>query len=149
MCLALNMAKMAKGGFSRATVEETQQLKKPRDNVREEKKWGVKIHGHNNLKAAIERHPAMVRENQMDGILPCQNGTAKHPETCWRRKGNGATPPTRATPPPKSPPVPFDDHECSETDGMPPTYVYVHLLLPNASFLQRIGCAIKISFQIC
>jgi len=39
MRLALNMAKMAKGGFSRTTIEETQQLiKKPRTEVREEKK---------------------------------------------------------------------------------------------------------------
>jgi hypothetical protein len=39
MRLALNMAKMAKGGFSCATIEETQQLiKKPCAEVQEEKK---------------------------------------------------------------------------------------------------------------
>jgi hypothetical protein len=39
MRLALNMVKMAKGGFSHATIEERQQLfKKPRAKVREEKK---------------------------------------------------------------------------------------------------------------
>jgi hypothetical protein len=39
MRLALNMAKMAKGRFSRAAIEETQQLiKKPRADIREEKK---------------------------------------------------------------------------------------------------------------
>jgi hypothetical protein len=38
MRLALNMAKMAQGGFSRATIEETQLIKKPRAEVREEKK---------------------------------------------------------------------------------------------------------------
>jgi len=39
MCLALNMANMAKGGFSHATIEETQQLmKKPHAEVRKEKK---------------------------------------------------------------------------------------------------------------
>jgi hypothetical protein len=39
MRLAVNMATMAKEGFSRAAVEETQQLiKKPRAEVREEKK---------------------------------------------------------------------------------------------------------------
>jgi hypothetical protein len=38
MCLALNMAKMAKGGISPAALEETQQLiKKPRAEVREVK----------------------------------------------------------------------------------------------------------------
>jgi len=34
MCLALNMAKMAKGGFSRNSIEETQFLiKKPQADV--------------------------------------------------------------------------------------------------------------------
>jgi len=83
MRLALNMAKMAKGGISRAAIEETQQLiKKPHAKVREEKKRAVEFPGHIKLNAAIKRHPAMVRENQTDGCLPCQNGTAKNPETC-------------------------------------------------------------------
>jgi hypothetical protein len=150
MRLALNMPKMAKGGFSRAAIEETQQLiKKPRAEVREEKKQGVDFPGHNRVKAAIERHPAMVQENQTDGCLPCQNGTAKNPETRWRRKGKGAPPPRRAPPRPESPPVPCDDDEGSETDGTPPTYVCTHILLPNARFLPRIACAMKIIFQIC
>jgi len=39
MCLALNMAKMAKEGFSRAAIEEMEYLiKKPRAEVREGKK---------------------------------------------------------------------------------------------------------------
>jgi hypothetical protein len=39
MRFALNTAKIAKGGFLRATVEETQQLiKKPPAEVREDKK---------------------------------------------------------------------------------------------------------------
>jgi len=55
MCLALNMAKMAKGGFSRAAIGEMQQLiKKPRAELREEKKWGVVFPRHNKEKAAIE-----------------------------------------------------------------------------------------------
>jgi hypothetical protein len=49
------MAKMAKGGFSRAAIEETQQLIQiPRAEVREEKKWGVEFPGHNMVKAVIE-----------------------------------------------------------------------------------------------
>jgi len=37
MCLALDMAKMAKGGFLRATIEQTKYLmKKPREEVRDE-----------------------------------------------------------------------------------------------------------------
>jgi len=59
--LALNMAKMTKGGFSRAVVEETQQLiKKPRTKVREEKKWGVEFPEHKKVHAMMERHPGMV-----------------------------------------------------------------------------------------
>jgi hypothetical protein len=94
MRLALNMAKMAKGGISRAAVEETQYLiKKPRSEVREEKKWVVEFSGHNKVKAAIARHPAMLRQNQTPRCLPCHNGTAKNPQTRWRRKGSGAHPP--------------------------------------------------------
>ena len=149
MRLALNMAKMAKGGISRAAIEETQQLiKKPRTEVREEMKRGVEFPGHNKVKAAIEKHPAMVRENQTDGCLPCPNGTAKNPETRWRRKGKGAPPPRWAPPRPESPPVPSDDNERSETEGMPPAYVYIHTLLPNDRFSPRIACTIKILFQI-
>jgi len=71
---------MGKGGFSCTAIEETQQLiKKARVEVREEKKRGVLFPWHNKVKAAIERHPAMVCENQMDSCLPCQNGTAKNP----------------------------------------------------------------------
>jgi hypothetical protein len=48
MLLALNRAKMAIGGFSRATIEETQQLmKKPHAEVQEEKKWVVEFLGRN------------------------------------------------------------------------------------------------------
>jgi hypothetical protein len=150
MRLALNMAKMAKGGISRAAIEETQQLiKKPRAEVQEENKRGVEFPGHNKVKAAIERHPAKVRENQTDRCLPCQNGTAKNPETRWRRKDNGAPPPRRAPPRPESPPVPADDEKRFETAGMPPAYVNMHTALPNARFFPRIACAIKILFQIC
>jgi hypothetical protein len=91
MRLALNMAKMAKGGFSRATIEETQQLiRKPRAKVREEKKRGVECPWHQMVKAAMEREPATVYKNHMAGCLPCQNGTAKNPLTYWRQKGTAA-----------------------------------------------------------
>jgi hypothetical protein len=47
MRLALNMAKMAKGRFSRVDIEETQQLiKKPRAEVQEQKKRCVEFPGH-------------------------------------------------------------------------------------------------------
>jgi len=150
MRLALIMATMAKGGFSRTAIVETQQLtKKPRVEVREENKRDVEFRGHNLVKAAIERHPAMFRENQTDGYLHCQNGTTKNPQTCWSRKGKGAPPPRWASPWPESPSVTSDDDQSSETEGMPPGYVYIHTPLPNARFLPRIACTIKISFQIC
>jgi hypothetical protein len=142
--------KMAKEKFSRAGIEKTQQLiTKPRSEVREEKKRGVEFPGHTKVKAAIERHPGMVRENQTDGCFPCQNYTAKNPETRWRRKGKGAPPPRRAPPQPESPPVPSDDQESFESEGTPPAYVYIHTLLPNARFLPRIARIMKILFQIC
>ena len=73
MRLALNMAKMAKEGFSRAGIEEMKYLiKKPRAEVREETKWGVEFPGHKKVKAAIQRHPATIRQNQTSGCLPCQ-----------------------------------------------------------------------------
>jgi len=146
MRLALNMAKMAKGGFSRATIEETQFLiKKPQAEVREEKKRGVEFPGQQHVKAAMERHPAMLWENQMDGCLPGQNDTAQNPQTRWRRKGTGAPPRERLrqpTPepmpnPPETPPVPPGNNEAahlSKLEGVPPGYVYIHTPLPSAQF---------------
>jgi len=135
---ALYMAKMAKEGFSCTAMEVTQQvIKKPWAEVRREKKWADVIPGHNNGKAAIECHLAMVRENQTDGCLPCQNGTAKIPQTRWRRKGTGAPPPRPAPPLPRMPPAPPDDSErtlSSETDGVPAGYVYIHTPLPSTQF---------------
>ena len=85
---------MAKEGFLRAAIEEVKYLiKKPRAEVQEEKKRGVEFPGHTKVKAAIHRHPAMLRQNQTSGCLPCQNGTATHPQTRWRSKGTGAPPP--------------------------------------------------------
>ena len=92
MRLALNMAKMAKEGCSRAAIEETKYLmKKLSAEVREGKKRGVKFPGHNKVKVAIQRHPAMLRQNQTSACLPCQNGTAKNAQTRWRRKRNRCT----------------------------------------------------------
>jgi hypothetical protein len=53
--LALNMAEMGKGGFSRSAIEEIQQLiNKPRAEVREERKRGVEFPGHQKVKAVME-----------------------------------------------------------------------------------------------
>jgi hypothetical protein len=93
MRLELNMAKMAKEGVLRAAMEETKYLiKKQHAEVREEKKLGVEFSGHNEVKAAIQRHQAMLHQNQTSGCLSCQNGTAKIPQTRGRRKGTGEPP---------------------------------------------------------
>jgi hypothetical protein len=152
MRLALNMANMAKDGFLRAAVEETQYLiNKPRAEVREEKKRGVEFPGHNKVKAAIARHQAMLRQNQTPGCLPCQNGTAKNPQTCWRRQGTGAPPPNRRrqqkpepTPEPTPGPTPpqpgtplastgnTSGDQSLEIINLPAGYTYSHTSLPCA-----------------
>jgi len=141
MRLALNMSKMAKGGFSHATIEEMQQLiEKPRVKVREEKKRGVEFPGYKKVKAAIERLPAMVYKNHMDSCLPCQNGTAKDSQTRRRCKGTGAPPPELAAPPPGTPPAPpcdTDGHKSYEIEGMPSMSVYIHSPLPNTQFFNH------------
>jgi len=115
MRLAFNMAKMAKGGFSRAAIEETQQLiKKPHAQVREEKKRGVEFPGHQKVKAAKERHPAMVYTHHTAGCRQCQNGTAQNPVTRWRRKATAVPAPDPAAPPPGTPPAPPGDAEGTE-----------------------------------
>ena len=89
----------------------------------------------------------MLRHNQTPGCLPCQNGTAKNPQTRWRRKGTGAPPPNRRrqqnpepTPEP-TPPLPGtplastgntsgDQH--LEIINLPAGYTYSHTSLPCA-----------------
>jgi len=72
MHLALNMAKMGRGGFSPATVEEMQYLiKKGCAEVREEKKRGVEYTGHKEVKTTMVRHLVMLHQHQTDGCLPC------------------------------------------------------------------------------
>jgi len=147
MRLALNMAKMAKGEFSRTTIEETQHIiKKPLAKVWEEKKRGVKCPGHKEVMAAIESHPAMVYNNHMDGCLQCQNSTANYPQTRWRRKGTAAPQPEPVAappgmpPPPGTPAVPPGDSEGTdsyEIEGMPSRWVYIHSPLPNTQFFNH------------
>ena len=109
LCLLLNMAKMAKEGFLRAAIEDTKYLtKKPWTEVREEKKRGVEFPAHKKVNAAIQRHPAMLRQSQTSGCPPCHNGTTKHPHSGWRRTGTGAPPPDRRSErtPELTPPLP-------------------------------------------
>ena len=146
MHLALNMPTMAKEGFSRAAIEETKYLiKKPRAEVQEEKKWGVEFPGHKKVKAVIQRHPAMFHQNQMCGCLPCQNCTAKNPQTRWRHKGTCTPPPDRRreqtpepTPPlPGTPPGPTGNTSAfqpSQIINLPSRYMYSNTALPWAEF---------------
>jgi hypothetical protein len=72
MRLALNMAQMAKEGFSCAAFEEPNYLlETPRAEVREEKIQGVEFPGHKKVKAAIQTDRAMLRHNPTSGGLPC------------------------------------------------------------------------------
>jgi len=146
MCLALNMAKMATGGFSHATIEETQYLiKKPSAEVWEEKQRGVEFPRHRKVKAAIERHVAMLHQNQTDRCLRCQNGAARNMENGQRRRQTHAPPPDwhrqptpEQTPPlPAMPPAPPGDNEGahhSQIGNLPPCFVYLHTHLPSTQF---------------
>jgi len=118
-------------------------IKNPCAKFREEKKWGAQFTGHTMLKAATERHLAMLRQNRMNGSLPSPNATAKNPQTEWRHNGTGLHPPARhrqatAQPTPSlpgMPPVPPGANEtaqCSQIDNLPPGYVYLHAPLPRA-----------------
>ena len=78
MRLAMNRAKMAHGGFWHAALDETQFLvQKTCTEFQEETKRDVEFPGHDEVKAAIERHPAMIRQNHTARLLPCQIGTGK------------------------------------------------------------------------
>jgi len=158
MHLALNMTTMATDVFSHTATEERQQvIKKLRAEVREEVMQGVVFPGHNKVKAAIQWHPAIVRENQTDGCLPCQNGKAKNLQRRRRCKGTCAPPPRPVPPQPRTPLAPPADSErtpSSESGGVPLTYVYIHTALPSAWFsimiyMTSMACARKIFFQIC
>jgi len=136
MPLAWNMARMATGGCLCAVIEETQCLiDEPLAEVREDKTWGVEFSGNAQVKAAMERHPAMVHENQMDGSLPRKDSTAENPQARWMRKWMGAHPSHPAPHPPGMPLAPPAENgraPNSEINTVPPGYVYIHTPFPNA-----------------
>jgi hypothetical protein len=71
MHLALNMAKIAKGGFSQTAIEEMQQqIKNPWAKVQEQQMHSIMLAQHNTEKAVRERHSGMILDNQTDGCLP-------------------------------------------------------------------------------
>jgi len=83
---ALNMAIMASGGLSCAAIKETRPLiKEPHAEVAEGTMCGFEFPGQTMVRAALERHPAMVQEILTDSCLPCHNGTAND-----RRHAGGA-----------------------------------------------------------
>jgi len=136
--LALNMAKIAKGGCSHTAMKEMRQLRtKPLAEVREDQKLVVEFPGHRKVKAAMNRHPTMVCENWTDGCLPSRNGTGKNPQTHMSGTGTRAHPPDLATPSPRTPPALAGGKEgaqSSEIEGVPPGYVYIHNPLPYIQF---------------
>jgi hypothetical protein len=151
MRLALNMAKTANGRFLRVSIGEMQQLiKKPCAEVREEMKREVEFPGQKKVKAALERHLAMVYRNHTAGCLPCQNGTAKNPQTRWRHTGTDAPPRDLVSPlpgmpsAPGSPPSPLGEYERYqhfEIEGILSRCVYMHSSLPNTECLNHIAFA--------
>jgi len=159
MHLALNISKIAKEGFSRAAIEETKYvIKKLRAEVWEEKKRGVEFPGHYTVKAAEQRHPAMLRHNQTSGWLLCHNGTTKNPETRSRCKGTGSPPLARrrvrtrepTTHPPGTPPTPPTrpaptgntfSAQTSEVVKLLAGYSYSHTALSDAEFVEDDGDA--------
>jgi len=97
------------------------------------------------VKAAIERHPAMLRQNQTARCLRCQNGTAKNPQTRWIPKGTGTPPPYRlrqptpeaTPPPPKMPPAATGVSSAAQRAqivNLQARYAYSHTSLPCAEF---------------
>jgi len=130
------MAKLAKGGFSRTAIEQMQFLiKQPRAEVWEEKKRGAEFPGHKNVKVAMERHLAMLRQNHTAGWLPCQHHNSKNLQTGWRRKGTDAPAPDwrryqtpELMPPlPETPPTPTADNsraQCFQIVNLPARYAY-------------------------
>jgi len=116
-------------------------------DVQEEKMRGVEFPWHEMVKGAIERHPAMLRQNQTDAGLPCHNGNAKNPQTHRGRKAKGESPPDRCRQPtpeptphqprmltvPRTPPAPPGDNAgalVSQLVYFPAGDMYPHSSLP-------------------
>jgi len=149
MRLVMNIAKMAKGGLSHASMETRHHLvNKLQAEVREEKKCEVQFPGHTNLKVAIVRHPAIHQDNITDGSHSCQNGTALNSQTRWKHKGIGASPPDELRQPTKEPmphpqglrsvaPCGNEWAYVSEIDSVPHGYVYIQTAFPWADIFNE------------
>jgi len=145
--VALNTAKMAKGGFLCAAIEETQSpMKKPHTEVKDEQKWGVEFLGHRKVKAAMERHSAMLHQNHTNRCLHCPNAAATNLQTQWTHKWTGAPPPDRHRQPtlestPSLPPSDNEGGQRSKINNLPPGYVYSHTPLPSTQFFNLVAYA--------
>jgi len=104
-----------------------------------EKKRRVGFPGHTTVKAALERHPAMLRQNQTARCVRCPNGTAKNLQTQCRCNGIDAPPPDKrrqATPP--LPEMPLtrtgnrSEAQCAQIVNLLARYAYSHPALPCA-----------------
>jgi hypothetical protein len=84
--LAMNTIDKSNFGLTPANINETLEIiRKPRAELREEKRRGVQFEGHKNVKSVLQVHPAMNKAKQLTGCLPCQNGIANNPATRWKR----------------------------------------------------------------
>jgi len=93
----------------------------------------------------MERHTAMLRQNQTDGCLSCQNGAALNPHSCWKRKGTGA-PLTEQLRQPTAEPIPHSREtplvppgvnagaHASEIESVPPGYVFLPTPVRSAEY---------------
>lgn len=85
--LAFNTKDKFLHGLTADNIDETFEIiRKPRAELREEKRRGVEFEGYKNVKVVMKRHPAMDPENEQDGCLVCQNGQPHNPETRWKRQ---------------------------------------------------------------
>jgi len=144
--LAMNIAKMAKGGIHGAAIEDMQYLfKKPRAKLRDVMKWVIEFPGEKMLKSAKERHLIMLLQNHTTGRLSWHNCTAMNSQTFCRRNGTGAPAPAQCrylTPPPKPhlprrPPAPTGKNSgsaSSQIGNMPVGSVYSDNSPPRTKF---------------
>jgi len=94
MHLASNMAITANEGYSHTALEQYQLvIMKCHTKVWEERIQGAQLAVDRMVTGVIERHPAMVCENQTDGCLPCHIATPRNPQTWWRCKVTSASQP--------------------------------------------------------
>ena len=99
------------------------------------------------MKAAVERHPAMLRQDHTAGCLPCENVTTTSPQIRWTHDDTGAPSPNRRrqptqqrTPPlsgmPTAPTGITSEAQRSQIDNFPAGYVYSHTSHTCAEFLK-------------